>query len=314
MTTEKDLEIAFMGTPQIGADILSGLIDSGLKFSAVITRPDRPKGRSDIPSESPVKIVAKKHNLPVYQPENKEELTKIMKELKPDLGVIAAFGMIIPEEALNLPKHGLINFHPSLLPLYRGPAPVAAPILAGDSKTGVTVIKVSKGMDEGDILGQEEIPLPKTITAPELENALSKLGARMLVTLIPKYVSGELSLKPQDHKKATYTHLVKKRDGQINFSISRAEDIEKAERAYTPWPGVYTFWNSKKLDLYELTVIESDLSPGSVAQKNGQLLIGTKKDAISPKYLKIEGKNKVTASDFLRGYPDFLGADLSQPE
>jgi methionyl-tRNA formyltransferase len=307
----KDLNIVFMGTPEIAAVVLRKMLESQIKPMAVITRPDKPKGRGGQISESPVKVLALEKEIPVFQPLNKAELTEVTEELKPDLVIVAAFGMMLPEAVFETPKFKAINVHPSLLPLYRGPAPIEGPILNGDAKTGVTIMLISAGMDEGDILAQEEISLSGAETAPELEKKLADLGAKMLTEIIPKWVSGEIKAKKQDNAKATYTKLIKKEEGKIDWENETAEDIEKKSRAFQPWPGVFGFWNGKKLDFYDIEISGEKVKPGSVTEKDGKILIGTKTTAISPAQIKIEGKNKITAAEFLRGYPDFPGSKLN---
>jgi methionyl-tRNA formyltransferase len=304
------MDIIYLGSPDISADVLERLIIGGLKISAVVTRPDKPKGRSNRPEKTPVKIFAESRNIPVFEPQNKAELTEVFMKLKPDLGIVAAYGMIIPKEALNIPKYGLINFHPSLLPLYRGPDPIAMPIMCGEIKTGVSIITVSEGMDEGDILAQEDFPLTGIETTPELEKSLSALGAKMLLSLVPKYIKGAVKPKPQDHTKATYTHLMKKEDAEIFWDKYWAKGIEQAYRAFTPWPGIYSYFKGKKIDFYDIDVVSGKFKPGVVINMDGRILIGTLKGAIAPKYLKLEGKNKVTAEEFIRGYPDFINTNL----
>lgn len=301
--------IIFMGTPQIAADVLNE-ITQDISISAVITRPAKPKGRSKKPERTPVEETAAGRNIPVYTPSSKEELTKVVKKLKPDLGIIAAYGMIIPIEAIDATRCGIINFHPSLLPLYRGPDPISAPILNGDAKTGVSIIEISEKMDEGDILGQKEIPLSKDETAEKLEKKLALIGAEMLLDIVPEYLSDKAVKKVQNHDKATYTKMIKKEDGRINFGAETAEEIERKSRALTPWPGIYAFWDGKKINLYELKVAKEDVRPGKITVKNNEVLVGTKEGAIIPAYIQLEGKNKTAISDFLRGYPDFRNAVL----
>lgn len=316
-------KIIFMGTPEIAAIVLEKLLDSGFNIKAVFTRPDKPKGRNKKLAKSPVKLLAEIQKLPIKQPKNKEELTKEITKLKPDLIVVAAYGMILPKEVLEVPKYGAINIHPSLLPLYRGPAPISTPILNGDKKTGVTIIKMDEKMDEGDILAQEEIELSGKETMPELTERLAELGGKMLVDVTPRWVNGEIRPQKQDHSKATYTKIIKKEDGRINFTKETAEEIGRKSRAFLPWPGVYAYWNGKKTDFYEIEIIpqrsdlgaslRSDLKrlkPGEVIKTSDGFAIGTKKGAISPRYVKLEGKNKVPAPDFLRGHADFIGSKL----
>lgn len=310
-----------MGTPEISVIILEQLLcpparseakeGSGFHIKAVFTRPDKPKGRSKKPAKSEVKLLAEIRNLPIKQPKNKDELAKEVAKLKPDLIVVAAYGMILPKEVLDAPKYGALNVHPSLLPLYRGPAPISAPILAGDKKTGVTIIKMDARMDEGDILAQEEVGLVGTETTPQLTERLAEFGGKMLVDVIPKWINGEIQLKKQDHTKATYTKMIKKEDGKIDFARETAEEIEHQSRAFLPWPGIHTFWNNKKLDLYEIETSDKKIQAGKVEKSGNGFAVGTKKGAISPRYVKLEGKNKVPAPDFLRGYPDFICSILN---
>lgn len=306
----KELKIVFMGTPKIAADILEQLILNKVPISAVITRPDKPSGRGGKVSESDVKIVAQKHSIPVYQPASKSELEEITAKLKPNLNIVAAFGMILPKSVFDAPRYKTINVHFSLLPLYRGPAPIVGPILAGDKKTGVTIMLIDEKMDEGDILSQEEIELSGNETAPELAEKLTKIGGRLLVKTLPDWVDNKIKPTPQDHLKATCIKMITKEDGKIDFQVDDTVTIERKSRAYDPWPGVYSYWNDKKLDLYDIKVTADQIEPGKVTEKNGQLLIGTKKGAIFPKYLKLEGKNKITAEEFLRGYSDFTSSKL----
>jgi len=335
------INVVFMGTPGIAAIILESLftafredkqlLDQGFEIKAVFTRPDKPRGRNKKLAKSEVKLLSEIKNLPVRQPKNKDELAKEAAKLKPDLIVVAAYGMILPKEVLDVPKYGAINVHPSLLPLYRGPAPISAPILNGDKKTGVTIIKMDARMDEGDILAQEEVELSGHETTPELTERLAELAGKILADAIPRYVNGEINSQKQDRTKATYTKMIKKEDGKIDFASETAEEIERKSRAFLPWPGVYMYWNDKKLDFYEIGVISqrsdsakrTDLKdtprsvlgrnqkPGLVQKSDNGFAIGTKKGAITSKYVKLEGKNKIPASDFLHGYPDFIESKLN---
>lgn len=299
-----------MGTPQIGADILEGILASGIKIDTVITRPDKPKGRGGQISESPVKLLAKEKGLKIFQPAKKAELEEFVLTKKPDLIIVAAFGMILPKSVLDAPKHKAINVHPSLLPLYRGPAPIEAPILDGDEKTGVTIMLMSEGMDEGDILLQKEHKLTGLETAPELEKSLAKLSVELLTQVLPTWLAGEINPQKQDDTKATYTKMIQKENGKINLESETALQIERKSRALQPWPGIYTFWNGKKLDLFDITFSLEKIEPGKVTVKDGQLLIGTQENSIIVGSLKIEGKNKVTAQEFLRGYPSIINTKL----
>ena len=299
-----------MGSPEIGAMVFENLLKDGVSFASVITQPDRPCGRGCKIKETPVKELAQKHNIKTYLPADKKELTDIIKKIKPDLCIVSAYGMIIPKEALKIPKHGMINFHPSLLPKYRGPSPIMAPILNGDKETGVTIIQVSEKMDAGDILDQIKVPLKGAEITPALSKILASIGSKMLLEIIPKIEKGEINPISQDDKKATYTKIIKKEDGLISWANQSSTEIERMSRAYQPWPGIYTIWNGKKIDLYEIKKSMSHIKPGFVTTKNNQILIGTQDGAVAPGYLKIEGKKKLTSKEFICGYGNLNGSIL----
>jgi methionyl-tRNA formyltransferase len=305
------LRICFMGTPEIGATILNNLVEAGLRIEAVITQPDRPTGRGHQLKESPVKLVAKSYGIKVFEPKDKIELTEIINDLKPDLGIVAAFGMIIPDEAIIIPRFGMINFHPSLLPLYRGPSPITAPILNGDKETGVTIIQINEKMDAGDILNQEKIVLNGQETNPNLSIKLANLGTEMITKIIPKIESHDIKPKKQDNEAATYTKFIKKEDGKIKWETTTASEIERMSRAFQPWPGVYSYWNNKKIDFYDIKVgPNKNLKPGEITNIDNKIIIGAKKGTIVPQFLKIEGKNKVTPQNFICGHQDFIDSRL----
>lgn len=306
-----NLKTIFMGTPEIGARILQALIDAGYQINSVVTRMDKPKGRHGEPEKSPVKILAEKHHLKLFQPKNKLELEEYVISQKPDLIVVTAFGMIITGPTLDAAKLGAINVHPSLLPLYRGPAPISGPILAGDKKTGTTIMLMNEKMDEGDILAQKEYPLTGQETTPNLTETLAKISADFLLPTLPKYLAGQIKPQKQDDAAATYTKMVKKEDGHLNFENQTAADIEKMSRAYTPWPGVYAFWNGKKLSLFDISTANLPLSPAKVTTHGDEILIGTKEGVIIPHFLQLEGKNKIAAAEFLRGYSSIKSSILT---
>ncbi len=303
-------KIVFLGSPEIGAIVLLDLLKMGIKISQVITRPDKPKGRGKLPEKTAVKIVAEKKGISIFEPNTKDELTETLVKIVPDLCIVAAYGMIIPSEALEIPKYGMINFHPSLLPELRGPAPIPMSIMCGYKKTGVSIIKISQKMDAGDILAQKEVTLTGGETTPELSEKLAHLGAKMIFEILPKIYAGNLKPLKQDETKVTYTKMIKKEDGEIFFQKYCAQNIEQAARAFMPWPGVYFHFKGKKVDLYDIEIIDGDYEPGKVYKEREKVIIGTKKKAISPKYFKIEGKKKIKADDFARGYSEFVGTRL----
>ncbi len=292
---ENKPEIVFLGTPEFGVKPLEALINAGYEITGVITGPDKPVGRKQILTPSPVKVLAGKHNLPVYQPGDKNELLEIIKKLQPDLAVVAAFGMIFTKEILDIPKYGFLNIHASLLPQWRGASPIQSAILAGDEKTGITIMLINEKMDEGDIFAISNLPgLAKrsgagksqisNLNYKELEEKLSGLGARLLTETIPKWISGKIKPRKQDHSKATYCKKITKEDGLINFAEEPPEIIERKIRAFTPWPGAYIFIDGKRL-----IIIQTELD---------------KSNALKIKRVKPEGKNEMNFADYLRGNPD----------
>lgn len=303
------MKIVFLGTPEIAATILEGLLKS-LPIAAVITRPDRTSGRGRQTNQSPVKSAADKAKIKVLQPETKAELTAAIEEIKPDLAIVAAYGMMIPNDALQIPKYGMINFHPSLLPGLRGPSPIPMAIMCGLKKTGVSIIQIEEKMDAGDILAQKEIVLSGEETTPTLSKELSRIGIELLLETVEQIEKNILKPVKQNETKATFTPIIKKEDGEIIFKKYWAKNIEQAARAFTPWPGIYTFWRGKRLELFDPEVLRTNLEPGIVAHIEGKIIIGTAKGAIAPKYLKLEGKQKQTAKEFLCGYQDFIGSML----
>lgn len=309
---DRKTKIAFLGTPKIGAIVLEGLLKKGTDISLVITRPDKPQGRGRLLIEASVKRTAKKNGLPVRQPAGKKGLVELIKKEKPDLCIVAAFGVIIPQEALNIPPLGMINFHPSLLPHYRGPDPIAAPIVAGDDKTGITIIQVTEKMDAGGILVQKEVPLKGKETAPELSKKLARLGSEMLADLVPKIISSDVLPVPQNEKEATYTEMKNKDDGRIDWAKDTALKIERISRAYQPWPGVYAFFEGKKVDFYDIEVPRSGpkIKPGEASLLKDKLVIGTIDGVFSPKEIKVEGKKKTESNAFLCGHRNFLDTKL----
>jgi methionyl-tRNA formyltransferase len=226
---------------------------------------------------------------------------------------VAAYGQILPKEILEIPKHGCLNVHPSLLPKYRGPTPVQTAILNGDEETGVTVIKMTEKIDAGDIVASTKYEVRSTkIFYKDLEKALAELGAKLLIETIPKWIKGEIKPKPQDESKATYTKILKKEDGHINWSKS-AEEIERQIRALNPEPGVFTEYSEKILKILESEVLENDIKKqiGEVFLiKDRKLVVQTGKDCLIIKKLQLEGGKSLEAQDFLRGHQEIIGTIL----
>ena len=285
-TTE--LKIIFFGTPRFGATILEGLIKNNYKPVLVITAPDKPVGRKQILTSPPVKKIAEKYNITVTQPEKIKEAAIEIKNLNPDLIICAAYGQIIPKEILEIPKHGCLNIHPSLLPKYRGASPIQTVILNGDKETGVTIILMDEKMDHGPIIDQTKYKIPDDINHKELDSALAKQGAHLLVKTLPKWINGEIEAKTQDESNATYTKVLKKEDGKIEWKKS-AEEIERQIRAFCPWPGTFAFIKHKN-KILRVKILEAGIS------KEKKLII---------KKLQPEGKKIMTLEEFKKGYHDF---------
>lgn len=299
------LKIIFFGTPEFSIPALLELINSDYRPTLVVTQPDKPAGRNLALSYSPIKKLALDNNLLLAQPKNRKELITLLKDLKPDLGVLAAFGQILPPQVLNSFEYGILNIHPSLLPKYRGSSPIQTAILNGDNKTGVSIIKLVDELDAGPIVAQEKIDLDLTENAEILHDKLSKMGAQLLIKVIPDYLAGKIEIVQQDHSQATFTRNFEKQDGLIDWQDS-ALQIERKFRAFYPWPGVFTFLDGKRLKIAKLSVLkpilETILPPGSVfLTKNNELAVYCKPGAVIIDRLGLEGKKVLEAKDFILG-------------
>jgi methionyl-tRNA formyltransferase len=317
------MKIVFMGTPEFSAIIFERLIKQlsvfSYQLSVVVTAPDKPVGRKQILTPPPVKIIAQKYEIPVAQPEKIASLKSEILNLKPDLIVVAAYGQILPKEILEIPKFGCLNVHPSLLPRWRGPSPIQYTILNGDEKTGVTIIKMTEKVDSGPIIAQKELSsLIGKETYEILHNQLAELGAKLLIETIPKWIKGEIEPKPQDESKTTYTKILTREDGKIDWKKS-AEDLERQIRAFNPWPESFAFWSKNKekirikiLKARVLKIIDSKIySIGKtlIAPQN-ELCVQTGRGFLIIEKLQPEGKKEMFSEDFLRGHPDFIGTIL----
>lgn len=242
------MRLIFLGSPQFAVHPLAALAAAGHEIAAVITQPDRPAGRERRLTPPPVKVAAKALGLPVLQPETLRDPAVVAQlvALAPEAGVVAAYGEILRKHVLAIPPLGYLNIHPSLLPLHRGPTPVAGAILAGDAETGVSIMRLDPGMDSGPLLAQAVVPLAPDARAAPLTDELFRLGARLLVEVLPRYAAGEVEPRPQDHAQATVTRMLAKEDGAINWGLP-ALVLERMPRAYDPWPGAFTSWGGQSL-------------------------------------------------------------------
>jgi len=303
------LRLVFMGTPDFAVPSLQVLIDSDDPVVGVFTRPDQPSGRGMVMHTPPVKVLAESHGVPVFQPA-KLRVPGVLEQLQswqPDLIVVAAYGKILPNSILDLPPHGCINVHASLLPKYRGAGPIQWAIAQGEVKTGVTIMRISERMDSGDILLQRPIPIAADDTGGTLHDKLARLGADALAETLQLLKRGELVARPQDEAEATYAPLIKKEDGRIDWS-REAIVIERHIRAFNPWPSAYTTVSGKLLKIFAAQVEpharQSSQTPGTIIEVTPvSLVVATGAKALALTEVQLEGKKRLPIEDFLRGYP-----------
>jgi methionyl-tRNA formyltransferase len=309
------MRIIFLGTPDFAAIPLEALAqDPRFQVVGVVTQPDRPAGRSRELQPPPVKQAAQRVGIPVLQPETLRDpaVVEQLAAWRPDVGVVAAYGEILRKNVLDLPPLGYLNIHPSLLPRYRGPTPVHAAILNGDSETGVTVILLDAKMDSGPILAQRRVPLPPDARTQPLTNALFRLGAELLVEVLPQYAAGALTPMPQNDQEATYCKMLQKSDGVIDWSAP-AERIERMTRAYDPWPGAQTTWRGQPLKILAARA-HSDWSgaepPGALLLRPDGLWVATGAGALELLTVQPAGKRELAAQAWKHGLQNLAGARL----
>jgi len=303
--------IVFFGTPSFALPTLRTLFEGPDEVIAVVTQPDRGKGRGRKVLFSPVKELALQHGLKPFQPEKakEEEFQDALKILQPDLIVVIAYGQILPKSILKIPKYGAVNVHASLLPKYRGAAPIAWAILKGEKVTGVTTMVMDEGMDTGDILLQAEIPIGDEETCESLHDRLASFGARLLRETLEKMRSGNIRPLPQDHSKATYAPPLKKEDGHI-FWKKEAKEIDRQVRGFNPWPGAFTQWGDQLLKIYKGEIKERTPTgkTGAVVWVGSDFIeVETGKDSYLIKEVQLEGRKRMTIRDFLSGHPVSVG-------
>lgn len=309
------LRIIFMGTPDFACPILAKLIERGDNILAVVTQPDRPKGRGQKLLPPPVKVLAEEHDIPVLQPPKvraPEFITQI-RELNPDLMVVVAFGQILPQSLLDIPKHGCINIHASLLPRYRGAAPINWCLVNGESETGITTMQMDAGLDTGDMLIKRVIPIGPDEDAQSLHDRLSLLGAETIDETLDRLANGTLSPEKQDDSLSCYAPILKKEDGLIDWNKNPVQ-IKNLVRGLTPWPGAYTTIGEKTLKLYKVSVADGNATPGEIISvgKSG-INVACGSGSIRIEELQLEGRKRLTAADFLAGYRLDPGSRLGDP-
>jgi methionyl-tRNA formyltransferase len=307
------LNLVFCGTPQFAVLTLDSLVEAGFHIDLVVTQPDRPKGRGLEFVSSPVKQRALQLGLPISQPEsikNDDTFRTQLTDLKPDAIIVVGYGRIIPQWMLDLPPLGNINLHASLLPKYRGAAPIQWAIARGETITGVTTMKLDAGLDTGDILLQQEIAIAPNDTAETLASKLAAVGAKLTVETLRGLQTRDIHPRRQDETQATLAPILKKEDGLIDFSRSAA-DILNRMRGFQPWPGAYSKFRGKNMQVWKALPLDRTLPSSELKTEGHRLLVGCGRGtAIELLELQLEGKKRTSAQDFLRGYRLLPGEKL----
>lgn len=298
-----------MGTPQFAVPPLQALVEAGHEIAGVVTRIDKPAGRGRNVAAPPVKAVALQLGVPLYQPKRVREpmFIDVLRKLNPDVIVVAAYGQILPKEVLTMPKYGCINIHASLLPAYRGAAPINWAIIRGDTETGITIMQMDEGMDTGAVLMQDSLPIGPRDTSGTLTETLSTLGARLITKTLPLVQSGILKPMAQDESKATLAPLLKKEDGLVDWTLPAA-DIHNRVRGLSPWPGAYTFLDGGMIKILETEALPGEGEPALMHQgADNALEVGTGKGLLRVLRIQPAGKKPMHAADFLRGHRGIEG-------
>ncbi len=299
------MKVIFMGTPDFAVGALDAIVEAGHEVVLVVTQEDKPKGRGKEIQFTPVKEAAIRHNIDVYQPhrvKNEDAVSKL-REYNADVFVVAAYGQILSKELLDMPKYGCVNIHASLLPKYRGAAPIQWSIIDGEKITGVTTQMMAEGIDTGDILDVIEVPIACDETGGSLFDKLTKAGSEVILTTLEKLENGTVTRVPQDHSKSTYAKMLDKKLGDIDFS-KEAEVIERLVRGLNPWPSAYTSYKGKTLKIWRAEVIdkEYDGAFGQIVDKTKKaIIVKTGKGALAIIELQLEGKKRMTTEAFLCG-------------
>ena len=302
--------LVFMGTPEFSVPILKRLIEQ-YTVIGVVTQPDRPAGRKQQIRVSPIKQVALDHHIPILQPERlrRPEAIAELKQWQPDVYVVAAFGQILPQSVLDIPQYGSINVHASLLPRWRGAAPIQAAIRAGDAETGVTIMKMDAGLDTGPMLKIRTIPIASDETGASLHDKLSALGAELLMETLPGYLNGTIMPHPQSEAGIIIAPQVKKEEGNIDWSQD-ALTIERLIRAFTPWPGTFSFFKGQPIKILNGNTMDGTGAPGKVVKLSDGIAVGTGRDLLRLRSIQLAGRNAMPVDEFVKGQADFIGTTM----
>lgn len=310
------MRVVFMGTPDFAVGTLEAILAAGHKVVGVVTQPDKPKGRGKNMQFPPVKETALAHDLPVYQPAKVKEEAFIdtLGKLEPEVIVVVAFGQILSKEILDMPKYGCVNVHASLLPKYRGSAPIQWAVINGEKESGVTTMLMDEGIDTGDMLKKVVVPLDEKETGGSLFDKLASEGAKLLVETLRELEQGTATRTPQQDEQSTHAKMLDKKLGLIDFSKS-AEEIERLIRGLNPWPSAYTGYNGKTLKIWDAEVVDKEMD-GELGQvvlvTKQELFVKTGKGLLSLQEVQLEGKKRMDVDAFLRGNAVEVGTKLEK--
>ena len=308
------MKVVFMGTPDFAVDALQAIIEAGHEVTAVVTQPDKPKGRGKEMQATPVKTCALEHHIPVFQPVKvkEPEAVEILRSYEADIFVVVAFGQILSEEILQMPKYGCVNIHASLLPKYRGAGPIQWAIIDGEKETGITIQQMDKGVDTGDILFQSVVPIDVKETGESLFEKLAKAGAALIVEALPKIEAGEVTPRKQDESQASHAKMLQKSMSRIDWNRKAAE-LDCLIRGMISWPGASSGYHGKTLKIWQQEPVAKDqlpaealagAEPGAViAVEKDAIYVQTGEGALKLTEVQLEGKKRMAVKDFLLGYP-----------
>ncbi|MCD7724392.1 MAG: methionyl-tRNA formyltransferase [Clostridiales bacterium] len=305
------MKIVFMGTPEFAVGALQAIIEAGHQVVAVVTQPDKPRGRGKEMQMTPVKVCAAAHNLPVFQPVRvkEAEAVEVLRGYGAEIFVVAAFGQILSEEILRIPKYGCVNIHASLLPKYRGAGPIQQAIMDGESKTGVTIMQMDKGLDTGDILFQREVAIDPRDTGDSLHDKLAEAGAGLIVEALPRIEAGQIAPVKQKDEESSYAGMLQKSMGRIDWNRS-ARELDCLIRGLISWPGAFTVYHNKTLKIWEEEAVGEEAACIQIANPEPGTVAGVEKDAVYVQTgegilkilsVQLEGKKRMAIRDFLLG-------------
>lgn len=309
------MKIIFMGTPDFAVGTLEALHEAGHEITLVVSQPDRPKGRGHAMQPTPVKEAAERLGLPVYQPAKVKEATELLEQTEADVMVVAAFGQLIPSKILHMKKYGCINVHASLLPSYRGAAPIQWAVINGEKESGVTIMQMNEGLDTGDMLAKVVVPLDPQETGGSLFDKLSIAGAKLCAETLERMEKGEIQPEPQGESPTPYASMLKKTMGSIDWTKD-AMSIERLVRGLNPWPSAYTTWNGKTMKIWRCQVLPDH--EGTAKGNCGEIvevtkhamIVQTGNGRLALQEIQLAGKARMETSAFLRGYPVACGTIL----